>query len=126
MATTAITRVRAIDSDGDWTFGQSKNNYLSGNNAIAQNINTRLNSVLGNCFFDVAAGIDWFNLLSKKDQTSLNLAIASTILNTDLVTGIKQLFISLNTARQFSVSYVVKTVYSTSSSTFVFDNSVGG
>lgn len=126
MATTNITRVRAINSDGDWTFGQSKNNYLTGNAAVAQNVNTRLGSVLGNCFFDTAAGIDWFNLIPKKNQTSLNLAISSTILNTPLVTGLKQIFISLNTTRNFTVAYRIQTVYSSAQSTFQFDNSVGG
>lgn len=117
--------VRAIDSNHDWTFGAGKSNYLANNAAIAQNINTRLSSFLGNCFFDVGAGIDWFNLLGAKDQTALNLAISSTILNTTFVTGIKQILIGLNVKRQFTVEYVVQTVYSTVTSTFVFDTSIG-
>jgi hypothetical protein len=118
--------VRAIDSNHDWLFGQSTNCYVANNAAIAQNINTRLSSFLGNCFFDLTAGIDWFNLLGSKDQTALNLAISATILNTEGVTGIVQLSLNLSIKRVFSVSYVAQTVYSTTSSTFVFDTTVGG
>jgi hypothetical protein len=118
-------RVRALNSNHDWLFGKGANDYLVGNAAIAQNINTRLSSFLGNCFFDLGAGIDWFNLLGAKDQTALNLAISSVILNTDEVTGILQLSIGLNAQRQFSVSYKVQTVLATTTSTFVFDSSIG-
>ncbi len=120
-----MVSVRAINAGGDWLFGQSNNDYLQANAAIAQNINTRLQSFLGNCFFDVTAGIDWFNLLGAKDQTALNLAINTTILNTQYVTGMIQLSINLNAQRQFSVSYKVQTVYSTTQSNFIFDTSIG-
>ena len=119
-------RVRALNSNHDWTFGKGLNDYVFNNAAIAQNINTRLNSFLGNCFFDIGAGIDWFNLLGAKDQTALNLSISSIILNTDGVTGIIEISISLDANRNFSVTYKVQTVYSTTQSTFVFDTSIGG
>lgn len=118
-------RVRALNQNHDWTFGKGQNDYLRSNAAIAQNINTRLSSFLGNCFFDLGAGIDWFNLLGAKDQTALNLAISSVILNTTEVTGILQLSVGLNAARDFTVQYRVQTVYSAASSTFVFDSTVG-
>lgn len=118
-------RVRAIDQNHDWMFGKGQNDYLQANAAIAQNINTRLKSFLGNCFFDLGAGIDWFNLLGEKDQTALSLSISSVILNTAEVTGILQISTGLNSNRQFTVQYKVQTVYSTTSNTFVFDSSVG-
>lgn len=120
-------RVRALNNDHDWLFGAGKTNYFYANAAIAQNINTRLNAVLGNCFFDLGAGIDWFNLLGAKSQRALNLAISTTILNTAEVTGILQLSSSLNSrTRAFSVRYQVQTVYSTVTSNFIFDSSIGG
>lgn len=114
-------RVRSLTSSGDWSFGAGVNNYSLGNIAIAQNIQTRLMSFLGNCFFDTGAGIDWFNLLGNKNQTALNLAISAVILNTDDVTGILQLSVSLTTLRVLSVSYNVQTIYSTTSNTFGYD-----
>lgn len=103
--------VRALDSNHDWTFGKGKNNYLIRNAAIAQNIDTRLNSFLGDCFFDIAAGIDWFNLLGAKDRTALNLAISAVILNTEGVTSIVQVFSTLTAQRLFTVQYEVNTIY---------------
>lgn len=117
--------VRALDEDHDWMFGKGKNDYLQANAAIAQSINTRLNCFLGNCFFDLGTGIDWLNLLGAKDQIALNLAISATILNTEGVTGILQLSSGVDASRRFSCSYKVQTVFSTVTSSFVFDNSVG-
>lgn len=101
---------RALDSDHDWTFGTSLNNYLRNKTAVIQNIDTRLNEFLGDCFFNLKAGINWFNLLGNKDQVALNIAIAGTILNTAQVIGIKQLSATLR-GTNFYVSYVVETTY---------------
>lgn len=124
--TTVAVSVRALDSDHDWTFGAGLSNYFYNNAAIAQNINTRLNSFLGDCFFDLGAGIDWLNLLGGKDLFTLNLSISTVITNTLGVTGLLQLNSNLDAARNFSVSYKVQTVYSTVTSTFIFDQSIGG
>lgn len=119
-------RVRALDVDHDWTFGKGRNNYFVNNAAIVQNINTRLNSFLGDCFFDLNAGIDWFNLLGAKDQVALNLAVSAVILNTRNVTGIKQLSLTVSANRNITIRYQVNTTYSTLTSTFQFDQSTLG
>jgi hypothetical protein len=106
-----LSSVRALSQTGDWTFGRGRANYLTRNSAIAQNISTRLKSFLGDCFFSSASGIDWFNLLGSSARTELELAIATTILNTDGVTGLERLDIEVNADRFFRVSYAVTTVY---------------
>lgn len=103
--------IRALDTEGDWTFGKGKNDYKSGNAAIGQNVETRLKSFLGDCFFALDAGIDWFNLLGSKNQVGLELAVRSVILNTALVTGIKSLSVSLDSRRRIAMTYVITTVY---------------
>lgn len=120
--------VRALDSVGDWQFGKSLNDYFYNNNTVKQNIKTRLLSFLGNCFFDIVAGIDWFNFLSSKNQSALNLSISSVILNTANVTGLLQLSVSLTDSRLFSISYRVQTAYSLTGDTFQYNliNAVGG
>lgn len=108
------TRVRAIDGDNDWTFGKGRNNYKLDNSAVAQNIKTRLQSFLGDCFFAINEGIDWFNLLGGKDQRALTLAISTTILNTQDVTGLLELNLTLNReSRLITIQYEVSTVYTT-------------
>lgn len=119
--------VRGLTSTGDWQFGAGLSSYVAGNNAIAQNIQTRLNMVLGNCFFDLGAGIDWLNLLgSLNNQTALTLAISTAINGTPGVTGLLQLNTSLaSKTRNFTVQYQVQTIYSQISSNFVFSTSIG-
>lgn len=120
-------RVRALDGNGDFTYGKGRNNYLKDNAAIAQNIDTRLSSFLGDCFFDLGAGIDWFTFLGSKDQAGLNLAISTVILNTDGVTGILQLRTELDPAtRDFSIQYDVLTTYSSVANQFRFDQNPTG
>jgi len=115
--------VRALDSNGDWTFGASLNNYLSAKAAVAQMIKTNVSSFLGDCFFDLGFGIDWFTFLSSKnDQLALNLAISAVILNTENVTGILQVSSTLDREnRSFSVVYRAQTTYSVLSNTFSLD-----
>lgn len=105
---------RALDATGDWIFGIGKAAYLSGTAAIMQDIQTRLKSVLGDCFFDLGAGVDWFRLLGGKSQTAIELQVASVILNTANVTGLVRLAVTVNpTTRNVAISYQVQTTYST-------------
>lgn len=114
--------VRALDENGDWLFGASLNNYLVNNTAVAQNIKTRISSFLGDCFFDLGAGINWFYYLSNTNtELPLNLSISAVIINTAFVTGILQLSVNLNRiTRTFSVSYQVQTSFSVTGNSFQY------
>lgn len=108
--------VRAIDTNNDWLFGKGRNDYKSNMDAIIQNIKTRLQSFLGDCFFAQGDGIDWFNLLGGKDRLALQLEVTAAILNTDGVTRLNSLSISENrTTRRITLQYYVETVFSRSS-----------
>lgn len=101
--------VRGLDVNGDWLYGKGRNDYKSGISAIAQDIQCRLNSFLGDCFFDTSAGVDWFNLLGGKNQLAVSLAVSATILNTENVVSLVELSISLNpVTRQLTIAYKVK------------------
>lgn len=114
--------MRAIDSAGDWLFGKGRNDYVSQNAAIGQDIQTRCLSFLGDCFFALGDGIDWFNLLGSSNSLGLQLALSSTILNTNNVTGLLALNVNLNeTTRVISIQYQVQTVYSVLTGTFQYD-----
>lgn len=104
--------VRRIDVDGDWTFGSGVSNYLRDNQAIAQNIATRLRSFVNDCFFDTQAGVDWFNFLGSKNQVGLILAIKLVIMNTQNVTSLNDLNTVLDpVSRNLSITYSVNTVF---------------
>ncbi len=105
--------VRSLDVNLDWSFGKGRNDYQVNNKAIVQNIATRLRSFLGDCFFSLDAGVDWFNLLGAKDQLALEKAVRTTILNTEGVVGLVSANISLEeNTRRINMSYTVNTVYS--------------
>ena len=114
-------RVRALDVNNDWTFGRGQNDYKRDLQAVAQDIQTNLSSFLGDCFFDLGSGIDWFNLLGGKDLVALNLAVSAAILNTQNVTGLLQLSVVVTPERLLVVTYQVQTTYSILGGNFQFD-----
>lgn len=103
--------VRGLDQNGDWLFGKSQNDYRVDKEALKQNIKTRLSSFLGDCFFALDSGIDWFNLLGSKNQTALSLSVSSTILNTEGILKINSLLINVNLDRNIAFMYDVDTNY---------------
>lgn len=104
--------VRSIDVDNDWNFGKGKNDYLKNNKAIEQSIKTRLQSFLGDCFFSLDAGIDWFNLLGSKNKAKLELDVRAVIMNTDGVTKLISSSTLVNAqTRRINMTYVVETIY---------------
>jgi len=102
--------VRSLDVNHDWTFGAGKNNYRTNLNALAQNIQTRLLSFLGDCFFDLTAGINWvYYLGSRNKQDELQMVIADAILGTENVLRIEKLDLNINNQRKISLQYTVDT-----------------
>ena len=61
-------RVRRIDENGDWTFGQGLLNYAKDNEAVAQNVKTRIKSFRNDWILDITANIDWFTLMSSRNN----------------------------------------------------------
>lgn len=102
---------RDLDANGDWRFGAGLSNLASQNDAIALNIRTRVLSWMGDCFFDMKAGIDWVNRLGSKNQaTLLDLDLRRIILETEGVTGLVQFDIVYQN-RIFTANYTVNTIY---------------
>jgi len=110
---TPVSIVRALDVGGDWTFGLSKGNYISGNPMVAQNCQTAVSSFIGNCFFDMGAGIDWFSYLAgSKSQLALELSISAVLLNQYGVIGVNQVTVILDTiTRNINIIYNVTTIF---------------
>lgn len=107
--------IRALTSVGDWGgWGTGTSAYVSGNLQVAQNIQCRLNTILGECFFATNVGVNWFTLLgTPAQQQALNLAISSIISNTQDVMSIVTVNLNINSqARTFVFTYTINTVYS--------------
>lgn len=108
-----MTIIRANDANNDWIYGIAQNAYKSNNEAIAQDIETKLQEWVGDCFFNLIAGIDWINRFSDSNADRLEQEINSLILKVNNVVNVNTLSIDL-VDRAFTVSYDVQTVYSTS------------
>ena len=103
--------IRALDSNGDWTFGQGKQNYLSGQKAIAQNIQTRLLCFLNNCPWDMGAGIDWITLLGKTNTaTQIQLNVRTIILKSFGVIRLNTLSVSF-VNRRLALNWNIDTIF---------------
>jgi hypothetical protein len=105
---------RNLDSAHDWTWGANKSNYVTANQEIGLNLETRILSFLGDCFFATNEGIDWFNLLDYHYQDRLENAVQETVKNTDGVTAINSVDSIVNADRKIRITYDVQTIYSQS------------
>jgi hypothetical protein len=104
--------IRALDSDGDWTFGKGKSNYRTGLDAIQANIRTRLREWKGDCFYSTASGVDYNNLLDVGTETLLNNDIKRVILQSDGVVKITSYISDFDRIyRTLTVSCEVQTIY---------------
>lgn len=103
---------RNLDKNGDWSFGQGKQNYVAGNTAIGLNIKTRMLEWKGDCFFNTNAGIDYTNRLGSKNQRVLLETDQRRIILTSF--GVKSLvsFSSVLNGRDFKANYSANTVFS--------------
>jgi hypothetical protein len=105
-------RVRSIDTDNDWNFGKGRQSYVKDNTALMQNLKTRIQSFVGDCFFDTEAGVDWFNLLGSKDQENIVASIRKVIINTEGVTRINTIDVYTDAVtRNLQVTYNINTQY---------------
>ncbi len=105
---------RNLDSNHDWVFGSGKNSYVTENQEIGLNIQTRVLSFLGDCFFATEEGIDWWNLLDMGKQEQLENSVQETIKNTPGVTAINSVDVVLGANRKITITYDVQTIYSES------------
>jgi hypothetical protein len=110
-----IPKFRAIDASNDWAFGSGVQSYLVGPTAINADIKTALLEFLGECFFALQDGVDWWNLTGGKNPATLAAIILQcrkVILARYGVTAVTSVTATL-TGRAPSVAYSASTIYST-------------
>lgn len=116
-------KIRALDSSGDWVFGQGKGSYAAGLDAVLQDIDTALHIFLGECFWDVDFGVDWFNLIGAKAPVAQQNIIAQcrkVIASRQGVSKINSVNVTFtNYRRSLSVVYDISTIFGRGQNTFV-------
>jgi hypothetical protein len=106
---------RNLDTDGDWTLGQGQQNFLRDEAAIELNIQTRLKCFLGDCFWAVEFGIDWWNLLGTRNpvaQANIVIQVRTMIANSYGVVRINSVTAETDrTTRQLTISWNIDTIF---------------
>lgn len=115
-------KIRALDASGDWVFGQGKGSYLVGVEAIIQDIDSALHIFLGECFWTMTFGVDWFNLIGAKApiaQQNIILQCRQIIASRVGVTKINSVNVEFeNFRRKLNITYDISTVYGNQTNTF--------
>lgn len=103
--------IRALDGNGEPQFGQGKQNFLSGQNAVAENIQTNLYCFLRDCFFDIQKGIDWIRFFSVPTQSQeIKLSVRGIVLLCFGVTSINSLEV-LVVNRRINITMNINTIF---------------
>lgn len=105
--------IRSTDSDGDWVYGKGKNDYLTNLDAVKKNIETRLYSWKGNCFFATAEGVDYNSYLDIGTKDFLDRDIKRILLQSEGVLIIKEFAsnISSDGLRVYTATTTITTTF---------------
>jgi hypothetical protein len=107
-------RYRALDADGDYTFGRGLGNFLIDNReCVAQSVLTRMRLWQGEWFIDKTSGMPWATeVLGKYTLPLYDFAIRQRILGTENVTGIAAYSSTYDSAtRAIAVEAEIDTAY---------------
>jgi len=110
--------IRALDANHDWTFGQGKQNYLSSQKAINENIQTRLLEFLNDAFWNMNAGLDWTRLLGTPGtKQELILTCRAIILQSYGVNSVNKIdSVYYGNTRNIILTYNISTIYTNNQS----------
>ncbi len=72
--------IRATTATNDWLFGKGLQDYFINEAAIEANIKSKLLEWVGNCYFNLQAGVDWKNRLDVGQQQALVVEIKQLVL----------------------------------------------
>lgn len=103
---------RNLDANGDFTFGNGKQDYLKDLAAVLLNIETRLKSWKGDSFTSPAEGVDYKNYLDKGTKSFLDSDVKRVILQSEGVIKIKTYSSDVDRkTREFSAQAEILTIY---------------
>lgn len=106
---------RRLDADGDYTFGQGQQNFLSGVDAVAQAILTRLKLLYGEWWENQTDGLpQWQKILgvTGKNIRAVDGIIRERIVGTANVTSLASFTSDFDSeTRVYTFTAVVNTAY---------------
>lgn len=97
-------RVRKVDKNHDWTFGQGLNNYVNKSDAIYLSVKMILLSVRNDWFLDLEHGINWFEYWRKNpDMLAMETDIKTNVLGVDGVMRIDSYNVTIDPETRESI-----------------------
>ena len=114
MSNTA--KIRGVDNQGDWLFGFGLSSYKYFQDEIVQDVETRLQCFLNDCFWNLGFGVDWWNLIGGKNpaaEQNIILQCRTLIIGAFGVVAINSVDAVMNAnTRRLSVTYDINTIFS--------------
>lgn len=80
--------IRKVDSLNDWNWGRGRGDYARDEQAIDQNVRSRILMWIGDCFFAQKEGIDWVSRLDVGQKDEAVNEVTAMILSSDGVVGL--------------------------------------
>lgn len=118
--------IRSTTKTNDWLFGKGLQDYFFNEAAIEANIRTKLLEWVGNCYFNLTAGIDWRNRLDYGQQQALIVEIKQLVLQCYGVLQILAFNANFNNTTRFdSITMTIQTIYSPSATITITPPVVG-
>jgi hypothetical protein len=100
--------IRALDKQGDFTFGSGRQNYLQGNAEYRLIIASVLKSFYGDLFFAPEEGFDWLYYMNGGgSRDELLILIRYRLQTLDFITGVKELDFVMTGKRTYIISGTV-------------------
>jgi hypothetical protein len=106
-----MTIIRSLDSNNDWNFGRSKQDYLNGRDAVGLDVKTALKEQLNDCFFNLPAGVDYYNRLERKQKNNLDEEIRTVILKRPDVVGLLDFDSQLSITRNYTAQAEIRSIF---------------
>ena len=108
-------RYRKLDNNWDYVFGNSRDDYLTGTNAIVQAVQSRLKLLTNEWWEDLEDGLPLFQSFigknnSSSNKQSMDLLVQRRIDDTPGVTGLTD-FESKVINRQYIATATLNTIY---------------
>lgn len=110
-------RVRRLDQNHDWTFGQGYSNYATQSEAIAQCVKTRLWSFINDWFLDLEHGLPYLEITGRNtDLNRLEMQVKRQVLSIDGLLVINDYQAEINSeTRHLTLTVSYTDIYGTQS-----------
>lgn len=117
-------RIRNVDKNWDWTFGQGQSNYTRDLNACILDIKMQIKEWYEDCYFNLIKGIPWRERLGSKSQKEL--------LDNDIITIAQRVegvlnvfnFTSSISNRKYTCQFEIYTIYLPETTTLTLEYEV--